>query len=162
MTPEGRVKNAVKKLLKKYPLVYQFWPVQSGYGAKTLDCLLCVNGYFVSVETKAPGKKPTELQWRTIVDIKLAGGIALVIDSVEAVTILEAHLIRRLYAGTRKPQAQGSLRSRRPSRSKSFPSGKDDARSVYIAGASWPYRDFRAYVNFHGYPQDISQRLLVN
>ena len=144
MTPEGRVKNAVKKLLKKYPLVYQFWPVQSGYGAKTLDCLLCVNGYFVSVETKAPGKKPTELQWRTIVDIKLAGGIALIIDSVEAVTILEDHLIRSLYAGTRKLKTQTDLRSRRPSRSKSFSSGNEDDQSVYVAGAARPDRNFLA------------------
>lgn len=35
MTPEGKVKAAVKKLLKLYPDVYAHWPVQTGYGAPT-------------------------------------------------------------------------------------------------------------------------------
>lgn len=64
-TPESKVKNKVKALLKKYD-AYQFWPVQTGYGAATLDCLGCHNGRFFSVETKAPGKKLTVRQRDTI------------------------------------------------------------------------------------------------
>ena len=43
LPPEGKVKDRVKRLLKKYGC-YQFWPVQTGYGAPTLDCLGCHNG----------------------------------------------------------------------------------------------------------------------
>jgi hypothetical protein len=60
-TPEGKVKTKVKALLKEYD-AYQFWPVQTGYGAATLDCLGCHDSAFFSVETKAPGKKLTPRQ----------------------------------------------------------------------------------------------------
>jgi hypothetical protein len=36
MTPEGRVKSDVRKLLNRYE-VYYFMPVQMGYGAAGLD-----------------------------------------------------------------------------------------------------------------------------
>lgn len=81
MTPEGKVKAKVKRILKKYGKeIYQFWPVQTGYGASTLDVLCCVKGKFLAIETKAEGKKPTQRQELTIKDIKAAEGIVLVID----------------------------------------------------------------------------------
>ena len=43
MTPEGKVKVKVKNLLNAYG-AYHFWPVQTGMGARTLDCLGCHNG----------------------------------------------------------------------------------------------------------------------
>ena len=43
MTPEGKVKVKVKNLLNAYGC-YHFWPVQTGMGASTLDCLGCHNG----------------------------------------------------------------------------------------------------------------------
>jgi len=82
VTPEGRVKNEVKKQLKLLG-AYQFWPVQTGMGAKTVDCLACFRGHFIGIETKAPGKKPTPLQETTLTKIAVAGGISLVIDSVD-------------------------------------------------------------------------------
>jgi hypothetical protein len=51
-------------------------------GARTLDCLACLGGRFIAIETKAPGKKPTPLQETTINQIAISGGITLVIDSV--------------------------------------------------------------------------------
>ena|SRR6516225_8801885 len=81
MTPEGKVKNEVKKQLKALN-AYQFWPVQTGMGATTVDCLACLAGLFIAIETKAPGKKPTPLQRLTLDKIVAAGGIAIVIDSV--------------------------------------------------------------------------------
>ena len=75
-TPEGKVKAKVKKLLKEFN-AYQFWPVQSGYGNKTLDCLACVNGKFIGIETKAPGKGLTPLQASCAHDIERASGRAL-------------------------------------------------------------------------------------
>jgi hypothetical protein len=61
VTPEGKVKLRVKELLARYGC-YAFWPVQQGYGARTLDCLGCHNGRAFAIETKAPGKKMTEQQ----------------------------------------------------------------------------------------------------
>ena len=66
MTPEGKVKVRVKNILNAYG-AYHFWPVQTGMGARTLDCLGCHNGRGFSIETKAPGQKLTEQQ-RAIAD----------------------------------------------------------------------------------------------
>lgn len=90
-TPEGKVKDKVKRLLKKHG-AYFFMPVQTGYGASTLDILCCVSGVFVAVETKAPGKKPTARQEVIISQIRSAGGFVFVIDG--DTTDLERFLTR--------------------------------------------------------------------
>lgn len=60
MTPEGRVKERVRKLLSMYgDELYAYWPVPTGFGRTTLDVIGCYRGRFFSVETKAEGKKPT-------------------------------------------------------------------------------------------------------
>lgn len=79
MTPEGKVKAEVKKYLKERG-AYFFMPVQSGYGAATLDFLVCLNGKFVAIETKAPGKKLTARQCVVQDAIVDAGGLTIVID----------------------------------------------------------------------------------
>lgn len=80
---EKTVKLAVKKRLKEIG-AYQFWPVQMGLGATTLDCLGCYRGKFFSVETKAPGKLPTLQQKNTIKKMRASGGLVFVVDSTEA------------------------------------------------------------------------------
>jgi hypothetical protein len=79
-TPEGRVKNKVRRLLKQYPHLYFYWPVPQGFGASTVDCLICYHGVFIAIETKAPGKQPTKRQAVTIGEIANAGGHVFVID----------------------------------------------------------------------------------
>ena len=61
MTPEGRVKQQVDKYLKDHG-IYYFKPVQTGYGATTLDYLCCWNGRFVGIECKANGNDLTKRQ----------------------------------------------------------------------------------------------------
>lgn len=78
-TPEGKVKDKVKKLLKEYSC-YFFMPVQTGYGSPTLDILACCKGIFIAIETKAPGKKMTPRQILTAQDIKEANGTVFTID----------------------------------------------------------------------------------
>ena len=46
-TPEGRIKEYVKKHLRKIG-AYFFMPVQVGYGETSLDFLCCVDGKFVA------------------------------------------------------------------------------------------------------------------
>lgn len=55
-------------------------PVPSGYGESTLDYIGCYRGKLFAVETKAPGKKPTNRQQQIIDSIKRAGGAVFVID----------------------------------------------------------------------------------
>lgn len=78
-TPEGKVKNLVKQVLKKHG-VYWHCPVQNGMGAPSLDFICCFQGHFFAVETKAPSKKPTPRQLLTIAEIEAAGGKVFVID----------------------------------------------------------------------------------
>jgi len=60
--------------------MYYEMPVPGGYGKSGLDYFGCYKGKFFSVETKAPGKKPTERQQLTIAAITRAGGAVFVID----------------------------------------------------------------------------------
>lgn len=82
ITPEGRVKAAIRKWLRSKG-IYVFSPVQMGVGRTTLDDLCCVNGRFVAIEYKAPGGAPTPRQLVTMAEIRRAGGVALWGDNVE-------------------------------------------------------------------------------
>jgi hypothetical protein len=86
MTPEGKVKIAVKKYLQAQGV--WFWmPVSNGMGQVGIpDFICCFNGMFIAIETKAPGKRNnlTANQQRVIDEIKAHGGLALVVDSVES------------------------------------------------------------------------------
>jgi len=79
MTPEGKVKAAVKKALASLTRRYHFMPVQNGMGAPGLDFYCCIGGFFVAIETKAPGKHLTERQIETASQIAIAGGVVFVI-----------------------------------------------------------------------------------
>lgn len=79
-TPEGRVKAQINRALKALPRCYKFMPVQSGLGAKSLDYLLCINGRFVAIEAKAPGKWYTVLQEEHAQQIRDAGGLTFLVD----------------------------------------------------------------------------------
>lgn len=78
-TPENKVKKKVSAMLKEYG-AYSFMPVQAGYGQPALDYYCCYKGWFLAVETKAPGKKMTTRQQLTARQITNAGGIVFCID----------------------------------------------------------------------------------
>lgn len=90
-TPEGRVKQQVKDLLKRYD-AYQHWPVLNGMGAPTLDCIACVNGRFLAIECKAPGKEPTERQSKTMGAMSLANATVFVVSNSAQLYTLEVWL----------------------------------------------------------------------
>jgi hypothetical protein len=96
-TPEHKIKTKVNKVLAHWEGVYKFMPVQQGFGAPTLDYLVSVNGHFLGIETKAPGKKPTPRQLETIKQITAAGGTAIVIDGdmAELNAFLNTHTTRK-------------------------------------------------------------------
>ena len=65
MTPEGKVKKEIKRVLDAFN-VYYLMPVQMGIGAAGLDFHCVVrfgdHGLAFFIETKAPGEKPTDRQ----------------------------------------------------------------------------------------------------
>ena len=94
MTPEGKVKAKVKAVLKSCgPAVYYDMPVPGGFGKPTLDFIGFAWGHGFAIETKAPGKKPTERQQTTIENMEAAGAKVFVIDgdTTELATWLLLH-----------------------------------------------------------------------
>lgn len=86
-TPEGKVKAKVKAILHVYgEHLYAHWPVQNGFGAPTLDCNGSIKSPYMehgapfSIETKAPGKKPTKRQILTMQEMHKAGIKIFLID----------------------------------------------------------------------------------
>jgi hypothetical protein len=106
---EGKVKEALKEVLKGWG-AYQFWPVQSGIGAHTVDCLACIPvkitkgmvgttiGVFVAVETKRTKvDKPTGKQGEVLRQVRAAGGGAALVHTVHDMEI-EDGLIKAIEA----------------------------------------------------------------
>jgi len=56
-------------------------------GSKTLDCLGAHKGAMFAVETKAPGKHPTQLQELIIEEMERAGIIVFVIGERETADV---------------------------------------------------------------------------
>lgn len=93
-TPEGRVKEAVKKWLKARDIWY-YMPVQNGMGVVGIpDFVCCWDGQFFAIETKAPGKRndTTPNQKLRLAEIADAGGISIVVDDVAQLDELEKDL----------------------------------------------------------------------
>lgn len=85
MTPEGKVKLRVKKLVLtcKVP-VYLFMPVQRGMGESALDFMGCINGLFFGIETKAKSGKMTARQKHTAEWMAAAGGRVFLLNEEES------------------------------------------------------------------------------
>ena len=92
-TPEAKVKEKIKKILKERGAYYAM-PMGTGYGNSGVpDFLGCLNGEFLAIEAKAGRGVPTALQEKNMRDIEKAGGRTLVINeqSLE-LKVLEAIL----------------------------------------------------------------------
>lgn len=79
MTPEAIVKGKVRRILDTEE-VYYFMPPGSGYGRAGIpDIVGCVNGFFLAIECKAGKGKTTALQERELKNIRMSGGVAMVV-----------------------------------------------------------------------------------
>jgi hypothetical protein len=79
-TPEGKVKDKIKKILKAHN-IYFAMPMGTGYGnAGVPDFLCCFDGKFIAIEAKANGGKVTALQQKNLSDIERSRGMAWVVD----------------------------------------------------------------------------------
>jgi pantoate kinase len=91
VTPEKKVKEKVKTILKKLN-AYYCMPATGGYGASGVpDILACYKGKFIGIETKANGNTPTALQQKHLRDISITGGLSLVIDETN-IDMLEFYI----------------------------------------------------------------------
>lgn len=78
-TPEGRVKKAVRQVLDGLG-AYYVMPVTGGFGRQGApDFLVCLEGKFFGIETKAGKGKLTLLQEMNLKKIIDCGGVALVV-----------------------------------------------------------------------------------
>jgi len=79
-TPEAKVKDKIKKILKEHGAWYAM-PMGTGYGNSGVpDFLVCLNGEFLAIEAKAGKGVPTALQEKNMRDIEKAGGRTLVVN----------------------------------------------------------------------------------
>ncbi len=89
LTPEGKVKAQVKKVLEKLG-AYYFMPATGGYGKSGVpDFVGCIEGKFFAIECKAGKGKLTELQEREIQKIKNEGGAAFVVNETNLETLYD-------------------------------------------------------------------------
>jgi hypothetical protein len=90
-TPEGKVKDRVKKLLKSYGAYYHM-AVTNGMGEPTLDFIGCYRGKFFAIETKAHNKQMTDRQALTAQVMREAGGAVFIINDETGVEPLKQWL----------------------------------------------------------------------
>ena len=89
-TPEGKVKDKLRKLLKSYGAdLYQFWPVQSRWGTRTLDVICWHLGVPFAVEAKRRGKDLTEYQQSTTDDMLDAGACVFRVSDDDELNVLK-------------------------------------------------------------------------
>ena len=84
MTPEGKVKAKIKKILKEHNIWYAM-PHGAGYGDAGIPDFLCCmppDGKFIAIEAKANGGQPTKLQEKNLSDIDARGGIPWIVDEI--------------------------------------------------------------------------------
>ena len=80
-TPEGEIKDQVRKILDEMG-AYYFFPAANGYGRTGIpDVIACIGGHFVGIECKAGSKQPTALQQRELDNIEKAEGTGLVVNA---------------------------------------------------------------------------------
>lgn len=98
MTPEGRIKklvnDAIHRIRASHPgMIWRFMPVQRGMGAPALDYILCVNGRFVTIETKRDEKHDMTPQQRIVaLETKNARGYVFLVSGIGSCAVMEAAL----------------------------------------------------------------------
>jgi hypothetical protein len=89
MTPEGKVKETVKKYLKQKE-IYFIMPSTGGYGSSGApDIVVCHKGKFYGLEIKSGANKPTALQLDNLQRIEDNGGYAVVINESNVNSYME-------------------------------------------------------------------------
>lgn len=104
MTAEGKIKAKVRFILDNafandIGCHYETL-VTHGFGKPGLDFTCCIFGWFVAIETKAPGEWLTPRQRQTCLDVLRSGGKVFIISNDDGLRSL-AHWIMRARAACR-------------------------------------------------------------
>jgi Holliday junction resolvase len=92
-TPEGKVKDKVKKILKEKE-IYYVMPATGGYGSSGApDFLVCHKGKFYGIECKANNGQVTALQQDNLDRIEDSGGTAFVVNEHTVNQYMELYFI---------------------------------------------------------------------
>jgi hypothetical protein len=92
LTPEGKVKDKIKKMLK-YHKIWYCMPATYGFGVSGVpDFVCCARGKFFGIEAKAKNGALTPLQMKAAADIAQAGGMVHVQWGDDDYNTLDAHL----------------------------------------------------------------------
>lgn len=125
MTPEAKIKAAVKKAIKAAGLYYMM-PVTGGFGTSgDPDIFVCAGGLLITIETKVDclrhrrgelyrGKRikanaPTLLQQQRMAELRRAGAITLVVDRHNVSALPE--LLSSAMCETQAPQSLFAART---------------------------------------------------
>ena len=104
MTPEGKVKDKIKKLLDKYG-VYYFMPVQMGYGPAGLDFHCAVQARNICIAFFVEAKKlegdTTERQDKLTKELRAKKAKVFVVDDDISLMDVERYLVRLHEASKR-------------------------------------------------------------
>jgi hypothetical protein len=91
MTPEGKIKAKLDKMLKSKERLFYFPPQAGPFGSSGIpDRIVCFRGFYLGIECKADEKKPmTGLQLRAMRQIEEAGGIFFLVYDDETIAKVE-------------------------------------------------------------------------
>ena len=80
MTPEAKVKKAIKTMLHKYK-IYYIMPRPGIFGAPvgTADFICCICGFFMAIEAKSAGGHERGVQGTRRKEVTDAGGMAFIV-----------------------------------------------------------------------------------
>ena len=83
-TPEGKIQAKIIKYLKEKKIFhFRYNAVSSSFGLP--EKILIYNGRFIGLEVKTETGRPTELQLRMQIAIRMAGGVYEFVTSVKQV-----------------------------------------------------------------------------
>lgn len=95
MTPEGRVKHDIRKMLDKRRPHLWYYCAQDRFTSAIMDLIVCYKGKFVALEVKRPtNNRGRKLQEYVLSKIRVAGGTAHVVQSVDDVEQIFTELDR--------------------------------------------------------------------
>jgi len=90
VTPEGKVKAQITKVLKEFGVWY-FMPQPGPFQKAGIPDYLGIlpwSGQFIGIEAKAPGKHGRPTQVQVCEEINKAGGVAIITSDAEKVRAL--------------------------------------------------------------------------
>jgi len=84
---ESTIQKKILDYLNRYPSICTAYKIAQGPYSQggILDIVCCYWGHFIAIEVKRPGGKASKKQLKRIKEIKEAGGLAFIAESLDDV-----------------------------------------------------------------------------